>query len=135
MLSPCRHGGLLELWVSSSPQQLPCNTWPLVSSPIPSISEHRVALEMAYCSHYLGSHSTARFTVISPQTRRAPGSGSKAAGIGSSWKQPMMAAQRPPNLKVTLFAWEVPKLQIAGGWASMVGKRAVVSPYAIITSP
>lgn len=39
---------------------------------------------MVYCSHYLSSHSIASFAAISPQTRRAPGSGGQAAGTGNS---------------------------------------------------
>lgn len=48
----------------------------------------------------------------------------------------VVAAQGPPNLKVTLLAWqtaawEVLELQIAGGWASIVGKRIIVCDHHI----
>ena len=44
---------------------------------------------------------------------------------------PMVAAQGPPNLKVTLLAWEVLELQIAGGWASIVGKHNIICDHHI----
>lgn len=43
----------------------------------------------------------------------------------------MVAAQGPPNPKVTLLAWEVLKLQITGGWASIVGKHIIVRDHHI----
>lgn len=43
----------------------------------------------------------------------------------------MVAEQGPPNLKVTLLAWEVLKLQIAGGWASIAGKHIIACDHHI----
>lgn len=78
-LPPCTRRGPPASWVSSSStsvaplQHAATVTW--LSSPIPHGSEHWVALEVAYCSHYPGSHSIAGFTAISPQTRQASGFG------------------------------------------------------------
>lgn len=42
---------------------------------------------------------------------------------------PTVAAQGPPNPKVTRLAWEVLELQITGGWASIVEKHVIVCDH------
>lgn len=83
------------------------------------------------------AHIIQTFTVL-PILQPSPHKPGKHLGfslerqeLGAAMILPVVAAQGPPNPKVTLLAWEVLELQISGGWESTAGKHIIVCGHRI----